>query len=103
MNRYRSPSKCPVCTSAVVVEGRILADGSEDGSAESFFPRGLRLLTLNRTVRLVGREVFRACTECGHVWNTLDASGLRELIEKSGTPELEARLDLRRKRKGDAV
>jgi len=90
---------CPVCQSSEVIEGRILADGSEDGHAEKFFPSGLRLLTLKRSVRLTGRQAFKACTQCGHLWNTLDATGLRELIEHSGTEKLKQRLQSRRVRR----
>ena len=79
---------CPSCQSKHIVHGRIIADGSDNGSAESFFPLDLSFFTLRRSVRLVGRQTFKACTQCGHVWNTLDAGGLRELIETSGTDEL---------------
>lgn len=96
----RHPSHCPSCDSRLVVEGRILGDGSEDGSAERFYPRGLQLLRLRRSVQLTGRDAFRACTQCGHVWNTLDATGLRELLDAAGTPELKARLDAQRRREG---
>ena len=77
--------KCPSCQATQIVRGRILADGSDNGSAEHFFPSGLRFLTLRRSVRLTGRESFKACTQCGHVWNTLDATALRELLGASGT------------------
>ena len=77
--------KCPSCSSSTIVDGKILADGSDSGSAEHFFPSEIRLLTLKRSVRFVGRENFHACTNCGHVWNTLDAAELRRLIEDSGT------------------
>lgn len=87
---------CPVCQSPAVIEGRILADGSEDGHAERFFPAGIRFLTLKRSVRLTGRQTFNACTQCGHLWNTLDATGLRELIEHGGTEQLKQRLKARR-------
>ena len=91
----RKLNACPVCGSSALVEGRLLADGSEDGHAEKFFPSGIRLLTLQRSVRLVGRQSFRACTQCGHVWNTLDATDLRELIDSKGTDELRKRLSER--------
>jgi hypothetical protein len=91
----RSPSICPVCQSRKLVEGRILADGSESGSAEKFFPSGLRFLLLRRSVRLTGRDAFRACAECGHVWNQLDATELRELIEHGASEGLKRKLQVR--------
>jgi hypothetical protein len=90
-------ASCPVCQSSATVEGRVLADGSEDGHAEKFFPSGLRLLTLRRSVRLTGRQAFKACTQCGHVWNTLDATGLRELIDRSATEDLKRKLEAKLK------
>jgi uncharacterized Zn finger protein len=92
----RRTSTCPVCSSSEIVEGRIIADGSEQGSAEKFFPTGLRLFKLKRSVGLTGRDKFTACTQCGHVWNTLDAGGLRDLIEAAGSDELKAKLALRK-------
>jgi hypothetical protein len=80
------------CQSAAIVEGRILAN--EDGHAEKFFPSGLRLLTLKRSVPLRGRQAFNACTQCGHVWSALDASSLRELIEHSATDDLKRKLEV---------
>jgi hypothetical protein len=99
----RTSSQCPVCESPVLVEGRIVADGTESGSAERFYPRGIRLLTLRRSVQLTGRESFKACMQCGHVWNTLDASGLRELIDAAGTPEAKARIAAHAKGTGNAA
>ncbi|WP_251778546.1 hypothetical protein [Caldimonas mangrovi] len=79
---------CPVCQSPRTVEGRVISDGSEDGRAEKFFPRGLKLFKLRRAVRLSGGHAFRACCQCGHVWNQLDPKALRALIEASGNDAL---------------
>jgi hypothetical protein len=87
-----TPSTCPSCKSRSIVDGRILSSGSEDGNAERFYPAGIKLLTLTRSVQLTGRQNFKACTSCGHVWNTLDAGGLRELIETRGTDELKRKV-----------
>jgi hypothetical protein len=88
----RSPSSCPACQSRELVEGRILADGSDNGSAEKFFPSGLRFLLLRRSVRLTGKQAFKAGTQCGHVWNQLDATALRELIEDGASDDLKRQL-----------
>ena len=90
--------KCPSCTSSSIVDGKILADGSESGSAEHFFPSEIRFLTLRRSVRFIGRESFHACTNCGHTWNTLDAAELRRLIEDSGTDKVKTFLASRAKK-----
>ena len=75
---------CPVCSSSSTVEGRVISDGSDDGRAEKFFPKGLKLLALKRSVRLSGRHAFRACCECGHLWNQVDSQALRVLLATSG-------------------
>lgn len=79
---------CPICKSARTVEGRVVADGSDDGRAEKFFPKGLKLLTLKRAVRLSSGHAFRACCECGHLWNEVDPRALKALIEASGKDRL---------------
>lgn len=91
-------NQCPTCNSSALVEGHVIASGSEGGSSVKFFPNGLKFWTIRRSVTLLSRENFRACTECGHVWNTLDAAGLRELIEAAGGSELKAKLAARRGR-----
>jgi Zn-finger nucleic acid-binding protein len=68
-----------------MVPGLVLADGAE---GDRFSPIGLRFFTLRRSVRLIESQAFHACTQCGHVWSTLDATDLRELIDGSGTEEL---------------
>jgi len=89
----RNPSSCPVCQSRGLVEGRILSDGSESGYAAKFFPSGLRLLLLRRSVRLTGKEAFKACTQCGHVWSQLDATALRELLQRGASDDLKRKLE----------
>jgi hypothetical protein len=74
------------------VQGGVLGAG-DDGWATKFFPSGLKFFTLARSVSLVDRRAFRACTQCGHVWARLDAGALRELIEHSGTPEAKRKLN----------
>lgn len=83
--RTQPPLKaCPVCGSTRLVDGGIHTDRDDGGRAESFFPKGIRLLTLQRSVRLNGRHPFRACLSCGHLWSALDAGALRELMEAKG-------------------
>jgi hypothetical protein len=83
---------CPVCKSVSVVEGKIIEGGSEYGWAHKFYPRGVRFFSLRRSVHLLNGEAFQACTQCGHVWGTLDATDLRDLIESKGTDMLKVKL-----------
>jgi hypothetical protein len=79
---------CPICKSPRTAEGRVMSDGSDDGRAEKFFPKGLKLFKIRRAVRLSGGHAFQACCQCGHVWNRLDPQALRALIEASGKDAL---------------
>lgn len=65
-----------------------MAFGAHTGNAQRFFPGGLKLLTFRRGLVLERRPVFDACTDCGHVWSSVDAAALRELVESSGGAEL---------------
>jgi predicted RNA-binding Zn-ribbon protein involved in translation (DUF1610 family) len=87
-----SSKSCPACGSELVVKGKVIEGGSETGWGQKFFPSGLRFLSLKRSVRLLDNQVFQACTQCGHVWSTLDATDLRELIESKGTEALKDKL-----------
>jgi len=88
----KSLSNCPVCESRQVVEGRIFSADPDNGIGEKFFPRGLRLLLWRRSVQLTGKQAFKACTQCGHVWNQVDVTALRELIERGASEDLRRRL-----------
>ena len=95
MTHRSLPYQCPACQSAATVEGRIMNPTFDDDNAGRFYPQGIQWLTLTRSVKLIHKEHFRACTQCGHVWGKLDATDLRELIESKGTPELQQKLSKR--------
>ena len=78
------PLTCPSCASAVIVAGKLLPSGGDDGWVTRFYPKGIRFFTLSRSVPLSNGQLFYACTDCGHVWSKVDAKELRELLEKSG-------------------
>ncbi len=71
---------CPVCESTELITGRVMGQGSQGGWTHRFFPAGLRFFKLKRSVPLLGRFDFQACSQCGHVWNKLDAAALKELL-----------------------
>jgi hypothetical protein len=75
---------CPKCGAAAVVPGRMRNDGND--IVARFRPSGLRWLTLRRACELVA--TFRACSNCGHLWNRVAAPKLRALVDASGSPEL---------------
>jgi uncharacterized Zn finger protein len=88
MPRPAPSTSCPACGSQRVVTGRVMAFGAHTGNAQRFFPDGLKLLTFRRGLVLERRPVFDACTDCGHVWSSLDAAELRALVESSGGDKL---------------
>jgi len=42
---------------------------------------------------LTGKEAFKACTQCGHVWSQLDATALRELLQRGASDDLKRKLE----------
>ena len=95
--------QCPSCQSSETLKGRILADGSEEGSAERFIPSGLRLLTLKKSVRFTGSQPFQACTACGLVWNRVEPVELNDLVDRSAGENLKRSLLRVRKNRQDQV
>jgi hypothetical protein len=91
--------KCPVCPSQKVLDGKLLLSGADDGWVTYFYPKGIRALTLNKSVSLSNGQVFRACADCGHVWSAVEPSELLELIRTSGTPELQAKVKMQQEGK----
>lgn len=66
--------------------GRVFQTSAFEDWAHRFYPAGLRLFRLKRSVTL--DQSFQACTVCGHVWNTLDVNALQQLIDNNGTHKL---------------
>jgi len=60
-----------------------MLSGSDDGWATYFYPKGLKFLTLRRSVSLTNGQLFNACTKCGHVWSKLDPKELLVLLARS--------------------
>lgn len=86
------PQTCSSCASTAIVEGRLLPSGADDGWVTRFYPKGIRFLTLSKSVPLSNGQLFYACTACGHTWSKVDAQELRELLEKSGDERTVAKL-----------
>lgn len=86
------PLTCPSCASSVIVDGRLLPSGGDDGWVTRFYPKGIRFLTLSKSVPLSNGQLFYACIDCGHAWSKVDAQELRELLEKSGDERTVAKL-----------
>jgi hypothetical protein len=62
----------------------LLPSGGGDGWVTRFYPKGIRFLTLIKSVSLSDGQLFFACADCGHAWSKVDAQDLRELLQKSG-------------------
>jgi len=56
--------------------------------SSSFSPSGIPLFTFRPFVRLVEREAFFACIECGHLWSSVVPLDLTHLIEQRGADEI---------------
>jgi hypothetical protein len=65
-------------------EGRLLPSGEDDGWVTRFHPKGIRFLTLIKSVSLSDGQLFFTCDDCGQAWSKIDAQYLRELLQKSG-------------------
>ena len=86
------PLNCPTCASTVIVAGRLLLSGGDDGWVTRFYPKGIRFLTLSKSVPLSNGQLFNACVDCGHAWSKVNTQELRELLEKSGDERTVAKL-----------
>jgi Zn-finger nucleic acid-binding protein len=85
---YATDINCPVCQLGTVIFGRVGNYGSEGGDAKDFIPNGLKFFRQQRSVPLFREQAFKACMQCGHVWDTLDATNLHRLIKNSGKEAL---------------
>jgi DNA-directed RNA polymerase subunit RPC12/RpoP len=75
---------CAQCGSTKVVKGKV--SGGHHMSS-SFLPSGIPLFTFRPFVRLVNRETFCACIECGHIWSGVVPLDLTHLIERRGADD----------------
>jgi len=75
---------CPKCGATGVVPGRLDVGGER--TSVSFLPMDLRWFAWRRSCAPVA--TFRACSNCGHLWNRVSASNLRDLVDASASAEL---------------
>lgn len=81
MHEPHDPAQCPACHSAHVIKGSL---GIGDGGGAHFFPSGLPLLKLDRSVRLMAGTRFFACRDCDLVWSNAVPGHLAQLMRDSG-------------------
>ena len=85
-------SSCPSCGSEAIVVGDSCGRIRRRTRRE-ILSLWHQVLHSKRSVRLVGEvSRFEHVRSAGHVWNTLDATDLRELIEAKGTDDLRTKL-----------
>ena len=77
MREPHDPKSCPSCGSEDILPGSI---GFGDGSGASFYPAGLPLLKLERSVRLMAGTRFFGCRACDLVWSTGVPGHLAQLV-----------------------
>lgn len=86
-------SSCPRCRSDSSVRGKLELSGTDSGWPTFFFPEGIRLLTLSKSVSLANGQTFQACKMCGLVWSEVDTQELTSLLDKNGTSRASAASD----------
>jgi hypothetical protein len=77
MREPHDPKVCPACGSGEVLHGSI---GLSDGSGAQFYPSGLPLLTLERSVRLMAGTRFFGCRACDLIWSNAVPGHLAQLV-----------------------
>lgn len=82
-------TKCPRCQSEAVVPGRYL-DQLAGGLGQNFRMKELRSFAFGWTDVPISSN-FNACTECGLLWNQIDAEKLKKVVRKNGTKRAKER------------
>ena len=77
---------CPSCKCINTVEGSLIRE------PVFFQPDGLKFFTFDTRVNVLER--FQACLECGHIWSSVNADELKDLIIESGKPKTKENLNL---------
>lgn len=75
--------KCPSCASKLVVKGSLVASDESEKFNGLFFPEGLKFTAIRRSVAVLEKQGFLACTNCGCLWNYVEATKLRELLKNT--------------------
>ncbi len=79
------PPRCPACGSHNLVIGSLLCSDEDTKMTGSFHPAGLKFFAFIRSVPLSKKDGFRACADCGCVWNYLDPIQLQKPLKKKAT------------------
>jgi hypothetical protein len=74
-------TECPSCASKVVVKGSLVASDEDEKFNGLFFPEGLKFTAIRRSVAVLEKQGFLACTNCGCLWSYVEADKLRELLK----------------------
>jgi hypothetical protein len=72
---------CPSCASKSVIRGSLVASDEGEKFNGLFFPEGLKFMAIRRSVAVLQKQGFLACTNCGCLWNYVEAIKLRELLK----------------------
>jgi hypothetical protein len=77
---------CPQCKSSEVVDGII--PGYEGSQTDSFQPATIKLgaRMMRNEIRLVNKNIFHACLNCGLTWSEVDQSELVSFLAKQCNP-----------------
>ena len=78
---------CPKCKCVQIAAGEVPV-----GAA--FFPAGLKHWKLLNATSVQFKDTFRACLECGLVWNEADPAGLTKVLSDGVTEDPKRKLGL---------
>lgn len=85
---------CPSCKSTRCLIGRLDTLGVDTNFDGKFYPSHIKVPFLaweRPNVVLEKHDEFKACTECGHLWSSVNPDELKESLEKcdwDGKPQI---------------
>lgn len=92
-NEMTDATQCPQCKGSRTVSGRYLGQTDSIGIGQAFRPEGLKFTAMIGTDLPVSKH-FRACADCGLLWQIIDRRKLKRIMEKKGTAKAKQAMGL---------
>jgi len=76
---------CPQCGSEKCLLGRLEPNDSDTNYDGKFYPLYIQqswLITQHLCIEIQEHDSFKACTECGHLWSSVNPVIFRKRLEK---------------------
>jgi hypothetical protein len=87
-------TQCPQCKGNRTVSGNYLGQTDQIGIGQVFRPDGLKFSAMFGTDLPISKR-FRACADCGLLWQIIDPSKLTRIMEKKGTVKTKQAMGLK--------